>query len=489
MMNKLDIFKGFLRGKRIAVLGIGISNRPLIRYISDLGGHITAFDKLPAGDPVLRETREAFISEGIDINWRTGPDYLQDLKGFDLIFRTPQMRWDLPQLRAERERGAIITSEMEVFMELCPARIFGVTGSDGKTTTTTLISLMLRQAGYRVHLGGNIGIPLLDRIDHIRPEDMVVLELSSFQLMSMRISPEVAVVTNVSPNHLDVHKDYQEYIDAKRNILAYQPFYGRLILNADNYETKSYNSDARGEVIWFSQRDQSIQTGCLAIDGQLVWRQHDQEIPFLASDDIKLPGRHNVDNYLAAAAAVWPYVKPADIGTVAMTFGGVEHRLELVRELSGVRYYNSSIDTSPTRTKAALRAMADRNERVVLITGGQDKKCDYTGLGEAIVTVSDRIILCGSNADRIEKVLRREAAFKGIRFEDLTIYRCQDYEDAVNRAKALAKPGDVVVSSPAGTSYDRFRHFEERGNLFKDLVNRLSPEDESDSEQANERQI
>ncbi len=226
MMNKLDIFKGFLRGKRIAVLGIGISNRPLIRYISDLGGHITAFDKLPAEDPVLRETREAFISEGIDINWRTGPDYLQDLKGFDLIFRTPQMRWDLPQLRAERERGAIITSEMEVFMELCPARIFGVTGSDGKTTTTTLISLMLRQAGYRVHLGGNIGIPLLDRIDHIRPEDMVVLELSSFQLMSMRISPEVAVVTNVSPNHLDVHKDYQEYIDAKRNILAYQPFYG-----------------------------------------------------------------------------------------------------------------------------------------------------------------------------------------------------------------------------------------------------------------------
>ena len=209
----------------------------------------------------------------------------------------------------------------------------------------------------------------------------------------------------------------------------------------------------------------------------------------MAGNDIKLPGRHNVDNYLAAAAAVWPYVKPADIRAVATTFGGVEHRLELVRELSGVRYYNSSIDTSPTRTKAALRALAERNERVVLIAGGQDKKCDYTGLGEAIVTVSDRIILCGSNADQIEKVLRREAAFKGVRFEDLIIYRCQDYEDAVNRAKALARPGDVVVLSPAGTSYDRFRHFEERGNLFKDLVNRLSPEDESDSEQANERQI
>ena len=266
---------------------------------------------------------------------------------------------------------------------------------------------------------------------------------------------------------------FRSYIDAKRNIVLYQPFYGRLVLNAGNYETKSFNSDARGEVVWFSQNDPEIRTGFLNVDGQLVWRNQDVEVPIVSSLEIIIPGRHNVDNYLAAAAAVWPFVKPEDIAEVARTFGGVEHRLELVRELGGVRYYNSSIDTSPTRTKAALRALAERNERVVLIAGGQDKKCDYTGLGEAIVAVSKKIILCGDNSDQIEKVLRRESAFKGIRFEDLIIHRCANYDDAVNKAHSLAEPGELVILSPAGTSYDQFRHFEERGNLFKELVNKL----------------
>ena len=278
---KLDLFKNFLRGKKIAVLGIGISNRPLIRYIAGLGGSITAFDKLESDDPVLSQTRESFAAEGINLEWCVGPDYLSGLKGFDLIFRTPKMRWDLPELRAERDRGAIITSEMEVFMELCPATMFGITGSDGKTTTTTLISLILKQAGYNVYLGGNIGTPLLDRIDSIRPEDMVVLELSSFQLMSMRKSPDIAVVTNITPNHLDVHKDYQEYIDAKRNILLYQPFYGRLVLNGGNYETRSLSTEARGEVVWFGQNDQSLATGCFVVDGQMVWRGKSGEVPIV----------------------------------------------------------------------------------------------------------------------------------------------------------------------------------------------------------------
>lgn len=473
MNIKLDLFKTFLKGKKIAVLGIGISNRPLIRYIAGLGGSITAFDKLESDDPVLSQTREAFAAEGINLEWCVGSDYLNGLKGFDLIFRTPKMRWDLPELRAERDRGAIITSEMEVFMELCPATMFGITGSDGKTTTTTLISLILKQAGYNVYLGGNIGTPLLDRIDSIRPEDMVVLELSSFQLMSMRKSPDIAVVTNITPNHLDVHKDYQEYIDAKRNILLYQPFYGRLVLNAGNYETRSLSTEARGEVVWFGQNDQSLATGCFVADGQLVWRDKSGEVPIVKTAAIKIPGKHNVENYQAAAAAVWSYVKPADIAAVAVSFGGVEHRLELVRELDGVRYYNSSIDTSPTRTKAALRALAERDEHVVLIAGGQDKKSDYTGLGEAIVTVAAKIIFCGANSDLIEESIRREAAYKGIRFEDLQIYHFDNYADAVAQAKTIAVPGEIVVLSPAGTSYDSFRHFEERGNLFKDLVNKL----------------
>lgn len=473
MNEKIEMFKSFLCGKRIAVLGIGISNRPLIRYIARLGASITAFDKLAADDPVLSRTRQDFLDEGIELEWSVGDDYLSRLKGFDLVFRTPKMRWDLPELRAEREQGAIITSEMEVFMELCPARMFGVTGSDGKTTTTTLINLILEAAGYRVHLGGNIGTPLLDRIETINPEDMVVLELSSFQLMSMRKSPDIAVITNISPNHLDVHKDYQEYIDAKRNILLYQPFYGRLVLNAGNYETRSLATDARGQVAFFGRNQDDLVEGFTVVDKQLVFKKRDDIVPIISMDEIVIPGKHNVENYLAAAAAVWPYVRPEHIAAVARSFSGVEHRLEFIRELDGIRYYNSSIDTSPTRTKAALRALAERHRKVVLITGGADKKLDYTGLGEAIVSVSQKIIFCGANENLIDASLKREAPYLGIPYESLQIAHCENYAEAVQAARQMAEPGEIVVLSPAGTSYDKFRHFEERGNLFKQLVNQL----------------
>lgn len=474
MINKIEQFKAYLKNKKIAVVGVGISNRPLIRYISDLGGYVTAFDQLSPDDPVLSRTKKDFASEGIDISWQTGPDYLDHLHGFDIIFRTPKMRFDLPQLRAERERGAVITSEMEVFMELCPARMFGITGSDGKTTTTTLTALILEEAGYKVHLGGNIGTPLLDQVEQIQPDDMVVLELSSFQLMSMRKSPEVAVVTNISPNHLDVHRDYQEYIDAKRNILLYQPFYGRLVLNAGNYASRMLGSEARGEVTYFSRTDRDLAEGFLIEHDLLVYRQNGEDQPIVDIKDIILPGQHNLENYLAASAAVWPYVKPEHIARVARTFAGVAHRLELIRELDGVRWYNSSIDTSPTRTKAALKAMADRHEKVVLITGGADKKLDYTGLGEAIVTVASKIIFCGANAPLIEERIRMEAGYKGVKAEDLTMVHCDTYEQAVLEARKLARSGEVVILSPSGTSFDRFRHFEERGDLFRSLVQALS---------------
>jgi UDP-N-acetylmuramoylalanine--D-glutamate ligase len=478
MENKLAMFQSFLRGKKIAVLGIGISNRPLIRLIARYGGEITAFDQLDAQDPVLSRTREAFEQEGIALHWSVGPDYLSRLGGFDIIFRTPKMRPDLPELRAERERGAVITSEMEVFMELCPARLFGITGSDGKTTTTTLISLMLEQAGYTVHLGGNIGTPLLDRIASIRPEDMVVLELSSFQLMSMRKSPDVAVITNISPNHLDVHKDYQEYIDAKRNLLLYQPFHGRLVLNSANYVTRSLASEARCAVTFFSRTDApDLSDGFFQVGDQLVCRSEGRERAIVPAGEIVIPGRHNIENYLAAAAAVWPYVKPEDISAVARTFAGVAHRMELVRELDGVRYYNSSIDTSPTRTKAALRALTERGERVVLIIGGQDKKSDYSGLGEAILAVSRKIVYCGANADMIDASIRQDAPYCGVAYESLETVRCATYADAVQAAQRLARPGEVVILSPAGTSFDQFRHFEERGNLYKQLVSQLTSTD------------
>lgn len=473
MEQKFEAFKSWIRNKRVAVLGVGISNRPLIRFIYGLGADITAFDLLDVQDPVLSKTRAEFEQDGIQLSWSLGPDYLKQLKGFDVIFRTPKMRPDVPALRSERERGAVITSEMEVFMELCPARMFGITGSDGKTTTTTLISLILKAAGYHVHIGGNIGTPLLDRIDQIKPDDMVVLELSSFQLMSMRKSPEVAVITNISPNHLDVHKDYQEYIDAKRNIFLYQPFHGRLVLNAGNYETRSLSPEARGEVVYFSRSVADYQTGATVENGWLVYKDGDQTVDYLKERDILIPGQHNVENYLAAIAATKPYVTPEAVCSVATTFRGVEHRLELVRELNGVRYYNSSIDTSPTRTRAAMKALSDRGERVVLIAGGKDKKCDYAQLGESILKVARKIILCGDNAPLIEDSIVKALPYAGVKPEDLTLVHVDSYESAVHQACELAEPGEIVVLSPAGTSYDKFRHFEERGNLFKSLVNEL----------------
>ena len=471
MNRKLEQFKAHMQGRKVAVLGVGVSNRPLIRYIARLGARITAFDMADPSDEVLRRTMEDFQAEGIDLAWSTGKDYLKGLKGFDMVFRTPKVRFDIPELLAERERGAVITSEMEVFLELCPARTFGVTGSDGKTTTTTLISLFLKEEGYRVWLGGNIGTPLLDRIDEVEETDMVVLELSSFQLHTMRKSPDVAFVTNISPNHLDVHKDYQEYIDAKKNILLTQSFLGRLVLNASNYESRSLATEARGRVVFFGRfEEEGLPGAFLTEDGTLAYREpaSGPRIQVVPASEIVIPGRHNQENYLAAIAATSECVSPAAMARVARTFRGVEHRMELVRELDGIRYYNSSIDTSPTRTKAAMKALEDRGERIVLIAGGKDKKCDYTGLGEAVLAVSDRIVLCGENIPQIERSLRVAAERRAQELP--TIVYAQSYEEAVLAARRLAKPGEAVVLSPAGTSFDRFRNFEERGNLYKKIV-------------------
>lgn len=473
MNRKLESFKELLKSKKIAVLGVGISNRPLIRYIHALGAEITAFDQLDENDPVLIKSRTDFENDGIRLNWSTGPEYLSRLRNFDIIFRTPKMRFDLPELLAERERGAVITSEMEVFMDLCPAKMWAVTGSDGKTTTTTLISLFLESAGYKVHLGGNIGTPLLDQIDNIKPEDAVVLELSSFQLISMRKSPDIAVLTNITPNHLDVHLDYNEYISAKKNIFLYQSFDSRLILNRDNELTRGFSSEARGFVSWFSRQNSKCQPAAVFDQGWLCWQDQSGIVPVVKAEEIVIPGKHNVENYLAAISAVWGYADAKAIRSVAKTFGGVAHRLELVRDLDGVRYYNSSIDTSPTRSMAALDALSDRGENAVLIMGGQDKKCDYTGLGRAILKASRKIILCGENSDLIENVITSEAEAEGTDLGKMQIIKCESYQESVRKARQISLPGEVVVLTPAGTSFDKFRHFEERGNLFKKLVNDL----------------
>lgn len=458
MRSALEKYFDTLKGKRIVVVGMGISNMPLIEKMLEAGLNVTACDK--RGREAFNGLIESLERKGLQVY--LGPDYLEHLDQADLIFRTPGMRPDLPQLTRATERGAELTSEMEVFFSLCPCRIIAVTGSDGKTTTTTIIAGMLKQAGYRVFVGGNIGHPLLCEVDNINPDDIVVLELSSFQLMTMEQSPSIAVVTNLAPNHLDVHKDMEEYIAAKRNIFAYQDSGDRVILNADNDLTAAFAEQARGAVTLFSRRRQLDRGVCLR-DGKIVYHNR----PVLAAEDILLPGLHNLENYMAAIAAVDGLVPDEVIRSFAGTFGGVPHRIELVRELDGVCWYNDSIASSPSRTIAGLRSF---KQKVILIAGGYDKHIPYDVLGPQIVESVKELFLTGNTAEKIRQATQSAPGYQP---GCPNITMCENLKETVERAHAAAEPGDVVILSPASASFDRFKNFEERGNVFKDYVNAL----------------
>ncbi len=448
-----------LKGKRVAVIGLGVSNKPLVEGLLDAGVAVMVCDKRRREEfNGLVETLERRGMSAV-----LGPDYLERLGGADIIFRTPGLRPDVPQIARAVAEGAKLTSEMEAFLELCPCRIIAVTGSDGKTTTTTIIAGLLKAAGYRTFVGGNIGHPLLCQVDDIRPDDMVVLELSSFQLMTVRQSPGIAVVTNLAPNHLDVHKDMDEYVEAKRNIFAYQDACDRLVLNADNDLTAGFAKQARGSVTLFS-RKKPVEGGVYLREKTVMCGGR----PVLTADDILLPGLHNLENYMAAIAAVDGLVPNEVIRDFARVFGGVEHRIELVRELDGVRYYNDSIASSPSRTIAGLRSF---DQRVILIAGGYDKHIPYDALGPEIVRSVKALVLTGDTAEKIKAAALAAPGYEEGRLE---IFDCADLKQAVERARELAMPGDVVLLSPASASFDRFKNFEERGKAFKDYVNALS---------------
>lgn len=457
-MNKLDEFKYNVAGKNITVIGIGISNLPLIKYLVSLGANVTACDRRSAED--LGENYTELEKLGVKFN--LGDGYLNNLSG-DMIFKTPGMRYDVPELLKAKENGSIVTSEMEVFFDVCPSHIIAVTGSDGKTTTTTLIHKMMTDAGYKTWLGGNIGNPLLTDTEKMKENDWVILELSSFQLHTMRKSPEIAVITNISPNHLDMHKDYKEYIDAKKNIMLYQNEGDTLIVNADNQVTADIGKSANGAVKYFSRNGMAD----VYLDGNIIKRGI---VEILNIKDIKIPGMHNVENYMAAIAAVSGLVSKEVIVNVAKTFGGVEHRIELVRTLDGVKYYNSSIDSSPNRTINTLRVFPNK---VIIIAGGKDKGIPYDEIGPALAEHVKVLILIGATSDKIQEALDAEINKTG-NGKDIEVIRATSYEDAVNTARSKAHDGDVVLLSPASTSFDMFRNFEERGNLFKKIVNELN---------------
>ena len=451
-----------LRSKRVAVIGIGVSNTPLIDLLLDNGLPVTVCDM--RGEDALSDEAEILSTRGAEL--QLGEGYLDGLDGFDVIFRTPGLLPTNPALVRARERGAVITSEMEAFFRLCPCRTIGITGSDGKTTTSSIIAELLKAGGKRVHLGGNIGKPLLCEIPDMQPDDVAVLELSSFQLHSIDIRPDVAVVTNVSPNHLDKHPSYDDYIDAKRRIFLNQGEDGVLVVNRDNGITARFGEEARGRVLQFSHRE-TVKNGVFCRDG-MIYYSHGWEVePIIPETEILLPGEHNVENYMAAFCAVDALVSPEMCRAVARSYGGVRHRLELIRKIDGVTYINDSIATSPTRTIAGLRAM---RTKPVLIAGGHDKHVSFDRLGDEIAERVKALYLTGDTASQIAEAVRRSVFFDASR---LPIYMAPDLNTAVCEARERAVPGDVVLLSPACSSFDRFKNFAERGDTFRKIVMRF----------------
>ena len=448
-----------LRHKTVAVIGVGVSNTPLLELLLAEGIRVTACDKRSREQ--MGEQAEHLEQLGCELH--LGADYLKDLDA-DVIFRTPGLRPDVPEIAACVDRGAVLTSEMEVFFEVCPCTIIAVTGSDGKTTTTTIIAELLKAAGKRVWVGGNIGHPLLCEADGMLATDYAVLELSSFQLMTMKHSPHIAVVTNLAPNHLDVHRDMAEYVAAKENIFRHQSGEDVAVFNADNDITAEQSHRAPGRARLFSRQGE-VADGVFLRGEDIVCRSGGHERVVMTAEDIKIPGVHNVENYMAAIAAVDGLVPDEVIRRFAREFGGVEHRIELVRTYRGVRYYNDSIASSPSRTIAGLRSF---HEKVILIAGGYDKHIPFDVLGPEIVEHVKLLVLCGATADKIRAAVENAPGYQPGKPE---IRDVTPFTAAVEAARDRAQPGDVVTLSPACAAFDQFKNFAERGKFFKSIVN------------------
>ncbi len=461
--DRLEEFNNYLKNRKVAIIGLGVSNIPLLDYMYDKGAKVTVFDDREISK-IPKEALEKINKYNIDFNF--GKDNLKKLKGFDIIFRAPSCLPTLPELQQEVERGAILTSEIEMVLQMSPSTIIGVTGSDGKTTTTSLIYEILKAKGYKCFLGGNIGTPLFTKIEEMKPEDIVVLEMSSFQLMGMEVSPQVSVITNISPNHLNIHKDYEEYIEAKKNIFRYQDKEGKVILNYDNEITKKIAKEARGKIKFFSSKEK-LADGVILDDGIIKECKDRIRRHILDTKNIKLRGKHNYENICAAIAATADLVDVDTQIKAISEFDGVEHRLEFVREINGVKWYNDSIGTSPTRTMAGLNAF---DEDIVLIAGGYDKHLDYTPLAKPILDKVKTLILMGQTAEKIFYAVKEEEDFQN---KKIVTYMCETLQDTVRIANKVAKKGQIVLFSPASASFDLFKNFEERGEKFKELVNKI----------------
>ncbi len=454
---KIEDYRTYISNKNIAVIGIGISNIPLIKFLMKSDINLIAFDKRSKEE--LGDVYNELSSLGV--KFQLGDYYLSKIpENTDIIFKTPGMRYDIPELKEAVLRGAKLTSDTELFFELCPAEIIAVTGSDGKTTTTTLIYELLKKEGYKTFVGGNIGTPLFSSIEQISKDDKVVLELSSFQLHTLRKSPEISVITNITPNHLNWHTDYEEYIDSKKNIFKFEKS-RKTILNYDNDLTASFYDEANGPVLF--SRKTHLKDGFSLDKGVIVKKENGVIIDeILNSGNIKIPGVHNIENYMAAIAATDGLVSKETINYIAENFGGVEHRIEFVREIDKVRFYNDSIASTPARTTAGLLSFPNK---VILIAGGYDKKIPFDDFGPVICDHVKELILVGDTSEKI-----KTAVLNANNYNNLPIYLFNNFDKAVAFSKEIAKEGDVVILSPACASFDMFKNFEERGNKFKEIV-------------------
>lgn len=461
--EKLNEFNEYIKFRKVAVIGLGVSNLPLLDYLHDKKSTVTIFDDRNI-DELPKEIVEKITNYGF--NFSFGKNSLEKLQNFDLIFRSPSCLPTKPELQAEIKRGAIVTTEIELLMKMCPSKIIGVTGSDGKTTTTSLIYAILKDAGYNTYLGGNIGTPLFTKLEEMQPEDIVVLELSSFQLMGMDVSPNVAVITNITPNHLNIHSSLEEYIDAKKNIFKYQNENDLLVLNYDNEVTNKCGEEAIGKVVYFTSKNK-IEDGWMIDDG-IIKECADKLRKHIANTkEFKLRGMHNYENICAALAATKQFVDTKQAVKTIVNFNGVEHRLELIREIDGVKWYNDSVSSSPTRTIAGLNSY---DEEIILIAGGYDKNLDYTPIAKPIVEKVKGLILLGDTSTKIFNAVKAELEKQN---KNIPIYMCEDLKQTVTIAKKIAKPGQVVLFSPASASFDLFKNFADRGEKFKKLVNEL----------------
>lgn len=463
MNSRIDEYFRSQKGRRVAFVGLGRSNLPLIKMFCEAGAVVYACDSRDKDSLGANATLACEYGATLSL----GEHYLDDLN-VDTVFRTPGMNYNSPLLVNLRDKGVEITSEMELFFSLCPCRIVAVTGSDGKTTTTTIISELLKAEGYNVHLGGNIGTPLMPQIYDISREDFAVVELSSFQLISMKQSPDICVVTNITPNHLDVHRDMAEYIEAKRNVMRYQTEGNIAVLNLENEITSSFAGDAKSDVYFFSSKNR-VKKGAYINDGVIHYADDKKDVDVLDISDIRIPGHHNVENFMAAITAVFSLVSIESIQRVAKNFTGVKHRAQFVRELDKVKYYNDSIASSPTRTACGMLSLFE--QKLILICGGYDKHIPYEPLGPVICKKVKVLILLGATSDKIEAAVRGASEYRDGEPE---ILRASSMEEAVELARANAVSGDIVSLSPASASFDMYKDFEQRGEHFMSIVNTLN---------------